>query len=113
MKWALEPSEFDISFVPRTSLKGQVMADFVTELTPSLETVDSKRQWTLYVDGSSNEKGCGASILLQSPEVMRFEYAIRFNFRTSNDEIEYEALLVGLRMAQGMDAACLLILSDS
>lgn len=42
MKWALELSKYDINFEPRTSLKGQVMADFVAELTPNQDTVNSK-----------------------------------------------------------------------
>lgn len=65
------------------------------------------------MDGSSNEKGCGTGILLQSPEGTHFEYALRFNFRTSNNEVEYDALLVGLRMAQSLWAAYFLILSNS
>lgn len=89
------------------------MANFVVVLTPSETTVDLKRQWTLYVDGSTNEKGCGAGILLQSPEGTWFEYALRFNFKTSNNKAEYEALLVGCRIAQSMGVACLLILIDS
>lgn len=97
MKWSLELSEYDISFEPRVSIKGQAVADFMAELTPNQLATNSKQQWTLYVDGSSNEKGCGARILLQSPEGTRFEYVLQFNFRASNNEAEYEALLAGLR----------------
>lgn len=90
------------------------MVDLVVELTPNPVTGNSTRQWILYVNGSSNEKGCGAGILLQqSLKGTRFEYAVRFNFRTSNNEAEYEALLAGLRMAQIIGAAHLLVLSDS
>lgn len=113
MKWALELSEYDIIFEPQTSLNGHAVANFVAELTPNQMTVDSKWQWTLFFDGSSNEKWCEAGILLQSPEGARFEYALRSNFRTSNNEAEYEALLVGLRMAHSMGATCLLIMSES
>ncbi|GAA0145454.1 hypothetical protein LIER_05643 [Lithospermum erythrorhizon] len=31
--WAVELSEFDITYVPRTSIKAQVLADFVIECT--------------------------------------------------------------------------------
>ncbi|KAD5960272.1 hypothetical protein E3N88_11744 [Mikania micrantha] len=30
-KWAIEPGDFEISYLPRTSYKGQVLADFLTE----------------------------------------------------------------------------------
>ena len=32
MKWAIELSEFDIRYRPKTAIKGQVLADFVMEL---------------------------------------------------------------------------------
>ena len=31
--WAIELSEFDIQYRPRTSVKGQVVADFIAEYT--------------------------------------------------------------------------------
>lgn len=47
------------------------------------------------------------------PDDLRFEYALRFSFRASNNEVEYEALIVGLRVARGMRVNHLLILRDS
>ena len=35
IKWAIELSEFDIRYKPRTTVKGQVLADFIMEFTPS------------------------------------------------------------------------------
>lgn len=99
MKWALQLSEYDICFEPRTSLKEQAMVDFIAELTLENARTDRKQQWMLYVDGSSNEKIFGVRMLLQTPEGLCFKYALRFNFRTSNNEAEYEALLAGFRMA--------------
>jgi len=34
VRWAVELSEFDIQYEPRGSIKGQVYADFVVELSP-------------------------------------------------------------------------------
>ena len=31
MKWAIELSEFDIRYKPKTAIKGQILADFVIE----------------------------------------------------------------------------------
>ena len=31
--WAIELSEFDVHYRPRTSMKGQVVADFIAEYT--------------------------------------------------------------------------------
>ena len=33
MKWAIELSEFDIRYKPRTTVKGQILADFIIEFT--------------------------------------------------------------------------------
>ena len=65
------------------------------------------------VDGSSNENGSGAGIILISPEGHRFHCAIRFDFTASNNEVEYEALLAGLRLAKDMSIKVLDIYSDS
>ena len=35
MNWALELSEFDIRYKPKTTIKGQVLADFIMEFTPT------------------------------------------------------------------------------
>ena len=35
IKWVIELSEFDIRYKPRTAVKGQVLADFIMEFTPS------------------------------------------------------------------------------
>ncbi|GJR66809.1 reverse transcriptase domain-containing protein [Tanacetum coccineum] len=46
--------------------------------------------------------GSGVSLILTSPEGAEFTYALRFQFTASNNEAEYEALLVGLRIATQM-----------
>ena len=53
-KWALKLDQYDIQFLPRTSIKGQVLADFVTEFTGSLtdfksDQVQPKPNWRMYV----------------------------------------------------------------
>ncbi|XP_022154406.1 uncharacterized protein LOC111021683 [Momordica charantia] len=113
MKWALELSEYDIQFEHRTAMKRQAVADFIAELTPPPQSVNSDLPWTIFVDGSSNERGCEVGILLLAPGGERFEYALQFNFRTSNNEAEYEALLAGLRVAKGLGASHIKVFSDS
>ncbi|XP_071907834.1 uncharacterized protein [Coffea arabica] len=56
--------------------------------------------WTLYVDGASSKEGCGAGLLLISPTGEELPYALRFDFRASNNESEYEALIAGMEMAR-------------
>ena len=59
MKWAIELSEFDIRYRPKTAIKGQVLADFVMEFTTAepaknAQTTTDLSIWKLSVDGASN-----------------------------------------------------------
>nr|GFB22178.1 reverse transcriptase domain-containing protein [Tanacetum cinerariifolium] len=58
--------------------------------------------WTLFTDGSSCVDGSGAGLILINPDGVEFTYALRLQFAASNNEAEYEALIVGLRIATQM-----------
>jgi len=83
-RWAIKLSEYDIRYEPRIAIKGQVLADFISKLTePGLEPNPTK--WTIHVDGSSNTKGSGAGIVLESNSGLLLEQSLRFDFPTSNN----------------------------
>jgi ribonuclease HI len=89
-----------------------VLADFVVELTsPILE--QAPFVWLLSVDGSSNLKGSGAGVVLEGPDDILIEQSIRFEFKASNNQAEYEALIAGMTLAQEMGAENLRAKSDS
>ena len=120
MKWAIELSEFefDIRYKPKTAIKGQVLADFVMEFTPTelVQTTHAKDDlpiWKLSVDGASNAQGSGADLILTSPEGIDIEYALRFGFRASNNEAEYEAVIASLNLAHSLEVDQLEVYSDS
>ncbi|XP_020227232.1 uncharacterized protein LOC109808591 [Cajanus cajan] len=98
MAWSIELSEFDISFEARGPVKSQFLAYFVNELQPRGHFVSDL--WTMHVDGSSNSQGSGAGIILEGPTGLNLEQSLRFAFKASNNQAEYEALLAGLRLAQ-------------
>ena len=108
MKWAIELSEFDIRYKPKTAIKGQVLADFVMEFT-SAELVEATQLmsdlpiWRLSVDGVANAQGSGVGLILTSPDGIDIEYALRFGFRASNNEVEYEVIIAGLNLAHSME----------
>nr|KAJ0211608.1 hypothetical protein LSAT_V11C400219340 [Lactuca sativa] len=77
------------------------------------EVPASNYSWTLYTDGASSREGSGAGLILTSLEGEKVTYALRFDFHTSNNEAEYEALLVGLRLAKQMGAKVVTALTDS
>ena len=45
------------------------------------------------MDGSSNQHGNGAGLILISLEHTEISFALRFGFKASNNELEYEASL--------------------
>ena len=52
-------------------------------------------------------------LILTSPDGIETEYALRFGFRASNNEAEYEAVIAGLNLAHFMEADQLEVSSDS
>ncbi|GJW54808.1 reverse transcriptase domain-containing protein [Tanacetum coccineum] len=99
--------EHNITYRPRTSVKGQILADFLVEKPdenpPDTQVVEAPQEpWTLFTDGSSCVDGSSAGLIVTSPEGAEFTYALRFQFTASNNEAEYEALIAGLRIAAQM-----------
>lgn len=58
----------------------------------------------MHVDGSSNVKGSGARVLLEGPGDLMLEQSLKFEFSASNNQVDYEALLAGLRLAKEVGA---------
>nr|GEX43440.1 reverse transcriptase domain-containing protein [Tanacetum cinerariifolium] len=109
LKWRFELREHDIEYQPRTSVKGQILADFIMERpkdgtsdTPMEDMEELLDPWILFTDGSSCVDGSGAGLIIMNPEWMEFTYALRFRFNATNNEAEYEALIAGLQIASQM-----------
>ena len=56
MKWAIELSEFDVRYKPKTAIKGQVLADFLMEFT-STEPAENAQTTTDSPSGDSRWTG--------------------------------------------------------
>ena len=67
----------------------------------------------LSVDGSSNQQGSGAGVILEGPNGLLIEQAVRFAFKANNYQVEYETLIAGMLLAKEMGARSLLANSDS
>jgi len=65
-KWILVLSEFDLHYESSKAVKGHIMADFVTQHCGVVETLEIVT-WTLFVDGSTCDRGAGIGIVLISP----------------------------------------------
>jgi hypothetical protein len=69
-KWASELAEHVISFVARSAIKSQVLADFVADWTPSApkgEAIITEPIWEVQCDGAYCHLGSAAAAVLKSP----------------------------------------------
>ncbi|XP_076893230.1 uncharacterized protein LOC143545187 [Bidens hawaiensis] len=109
-KWAIELGEHAIEYKPRPAIKGQVLQDFVTEVPQHKEQeflVEQQPQvppeqgqiWSLFMDAESSRQGSGAGLRVVNTEGHEFTYAIKLEFKSTNNEAEYEAFLAGLWIA--------------
>ncbi|GKA56462.1 reverse transcriptase domain-containing protein [Tanacetum coccineum] len=71
LKWSFKLEEHDIHYRPRTSFKGQILADFIVERpeddstdTPMEDKEELPDPWILFTDGSSCVDGSGAGLIL-------------------------------------------------
>jgi ribonuclease HI len=67
----------------------------------------------MYFDRSYTLRGAGAGAVLIPPEGDILKYAIQLEFQTTNNTVEYEGLITGLRLTKDLDIWCLLIRGDS
>ncbi|GKF79818.1 reverse transcriptase domain-containing protein, partial [Tanacetum coccineum] len=77
------------------------------------EVPDSSSKWRLYTDRASNLDGSRTGLMLMNTEGKEYTYALRFEFEATNNEVEYEALLAGLRIAHEMEIVKVAIFLDS
>jgi hypothetical protein len=84
-------------YKPRQEIKAQAFPKFVAKMTHPGE--GNLGSWTIYVDGSSNDKDSGTEIIIENDEGIKIEYLLEFSFPACNNQLEYESCLVGIRVA--------------
>ncbi|XP_070029018.1 uncharacterized protein [Nicotiana sylvestris] len=110
-KWAVEISEFNIEYKPRTAIKSQVLADFVAYFSLGLIPLEAKEavmvsektsgDWTLFTDGASNIKGSSLGIVLVTPSGETMRQTIK-TVPSTNNKAKYGPLVAGLELAWGL-----------
>ncbi|XP_074372224.1 uncharacterized protein LOC141712950 [Apium graveolens] len=110
-----------IQTLPRTAVKVQPLADFVTEFsfnTPMeiiLDNVTTQPPniWSLFADDSVAQGKYGGGMILISPKNFIIRQAILFGLKVTNNEAEYEALLAKMRLSKSLDVKSLHAYTDS
>ncbi|KAK4394145.1 hypothetical protein Sango_1885300 [Sesamum angolense] len=91
------------------------------------ETFDTLRKYHVKLNIAKSAFGCSQNVYedwhlwpqrrsyrnAHQPRRDELEYALRFDFKASNNEVEYETLIAGIRMALDAGAKSLITYSDS
>jgi len=106
-KWAYALVEYDLTCEPLKSMRGQIVADFFVE-----HRINDKHDlevgyltctpWKLCFDGSVCDDSQGIGVVLISPNGAVLEFSNRLQEESTNNQVEYEALLFGLEFLQSM-----------
>ena len=106
-------SKFNIQYCPRTTIKGQVVANFITKFTNvEGQGVGEHPQWSIHMNRSSNRQVDEAGIVLHSLEGNEIKCMVRLNFPTTKNEAEYETLMARLDLTKVVRATSVVVYWD-
>ncbi|GJW22409.1 reverse transcriptase domain-containing protein [Tanacetum coccineum] len=118
-----------LRITPATTARSWELSQIIHELSKAAETEEQPKKkegetpekektlGNLMIQSTTNSgawvDGCGAGVILTDPEGVEFTYALRFQFKATNNEAEYEALIAGLRIAEKIGVQNLEVNVDS
>ncbi|XP_043714589.1 uncharacterized protein LOC122662949 [Telopea speciosissima] len=114
--------EFSLQYVPQKSVKGQALTDFLAVYPPlelgepgvseGVNTI-AQSPWKLFFEGSRTSASTGAGIVLLSPTNIEIHLTFQLCFPCTNNQAEYEALIISLKMLSAMRVWNVEIISNS
>jgi hypothetical protein len=117
-KWTYALIEYNLAYESLKSMKGKVVADYIIEDRID----DSSKQdisyiiitlWSLYFDGLVCNEEQGIGIILVSPRNATFDFSSWLKAHCTNNQAEYEALLIGLELLDYMGVKYVKVFGDS
>ncbi|XP_075101818.1 uncharacterized protein LOC142177246 [Nicotiana tabacum] len=131
-KWQILLSKFDIVYITQKFIKGQALADHLAEnpvdgdyepLTPYFpdeevlfageDIAELYPGWRMFFDEAANFKGVKIGAVLISESGQHYLSLATIRFHCTNNMTEYEACILGIRMAVDMNIKELLVVGDS
>jgi ribonuclease HI len=102
-RWAYALIEYDLAYESLKSIKGQVVADFIIEHSIDQNSDESCNlvsihPWNMFFDGSACREGQCVGVVLISPRGAVFEQLVRLEYFCTNNQAEYEVILLGLHI---------------
>ncbi|XP_059658576.1 uncharacterized protein LOC132304893 [Cornus florida] len=115
--------EFSFKYIPQKAVKGRAVTKFLayhpsTKIDSEIcDKVDNLyldyTPWTLIFDGSSTHDGGGAGIVIISPKGRKTKFSFFLDFKCTNNQAEYEALIIGLEILLELKVEKVQIIRDS
>ncbi|XP_052489782.1 uncharacterized protein LOC128042477 [Gossypium raimondii] len=132
-RWQILLSEFDIMYVSQKAVKRSVIADFLASralenyeplnfdfpnedlmyVAATKENPQMDHVWKLSFDGASNAMGNEIGTVLVSPSGDYYPIASKLDFDCTNNMVEYEACIMGIRAAIERKIKVLKVYGDS
>ena len=75
-------------------------------------TMPSQLCWELYMDGAANPRGSGIGIVTISPARITIKKPLRLDFSTTNNKVEYEALITSLDSVKNLKGQSIIVSCD-
>jgi hypothetical protein len=99
--------EYDLAYEPLKSMKGQVVADFIVGHSIDQNKDESLNlvpihSWKLFFVGLACREGQGVGLVLISPRGAVFETSAHLEYFCTNNQAEYEAILLELQILSSM-----------
>jgi hypothetical protein len=69
--------------------------------------------WKMFFDGASSREGAGAGVVFVSPDQEIISLSYKLEFEATNNVAEYEALVLGLRVAREMGIQEVAVFKDA
>ncbi|XP_070039427.1 uncharacterized protein [Nicotiana tomentosiformis] len=131
-KWKILLNKFDIVYITQKAIKCQALADHLVEnpvdgdyeplttyfldeevLFAGENIAKSYPGWRMFLDGETNFKRVRIGAVLISESGQHYPTFAKIRFPCTNNMAEYEACILGIKMAVDMNVKELLVIGDS
>jgi hypothetical protein len=117
-KWAYALIEYDLAYEPLKSMKGHVVVNFIVghiidQNSDKSCNLVSIRPCKLFFDGSACRECQGVGVVLVSHRGAVFEQSVHLEYFCTNNQAEYEAILLGLQILSSMGVKHVEVFGDS
>ncbi|KAF5191958.1 Rvt_3 domain-containing protein [Thalictrum thalictroides] len=130
-KWTISLGKFSLDFEQKRSKKSQVIANFLADfpvedkswdvdiiVNPQLQRASPEdlmhtiNQWRIIINGSIKES-IAISVVIITTDNTRIQFSEELGFPATNNDAEYEAILMGLQMAFNLHVLDLTVFKNS